>query len=639
MTQDQNNPYTIFISYSHSDLELISPELERLDRLALSYWFDDGIALGSAWREEVAQAISRCNIFLFFISNSSVVSNHCLKELNFADSRDKKIFPIFLEETNLPLGVELTIGNTQVVKKFELSPEAYEAKITDALSSAQITLSLARADPRIPLATDQQSLLILPFRNQSSESDTDYLAEGLVNELINGLSIVPGLRIISGMNLAFDEDVKSLGEQLKTQHCVGGAIQRVGNHVRISVNLLDTADTTVLWSHSYDRTIDDIFELQDEIAGSIIEALTIELDPSNGKFVGIGTRNPHAYDEYLKGMQQLRLDTHSGFEAALVNFEDATKLDPRFGDAYFQSGMCYWYMSIFGLPQVEVSRKASNKFNTAMNLAYQPEIPWVELNRRIRLEERPGQSRLVSEACNAIQEHDNSWQHFYFVQLGRCLGSADFFRASLDYHNEYLRLNPGFDARLEVENDFQKLLSAIGNYDHALSFLEEKSITQPGNQKALIEKIMLKIRLGRQSEAAHEIELIRNSSVKDFIRLYNHFWDGRDLQASSVYADIQNADDLQSRYKFWGAFLVDNFDSGFGHVQESITRGAPWFDIKLLLKSALPNSLYLKIASDSRYIEIDNKFEIDDDWRAELTEMCNKVSSLTRIRVRPDADY
>ena len=82
MTQNQGNLHTIFVSYSHSDLELISPELERLDELGLSYWFDDGISLGSEWRDEVAQAISRSNIFLFFVSNTSVVSNHCLKELN-----------------------------------------------------------------------------------------------------------------------------------------------------------------------------------------------------------------------------------------------------------------------------------------------------------------------------------------------------------------------------------------------------------------------------------------------------------------------------------------------------------------------------------------------------------------------------
>ena len=274
-----------------------------------------------------------------------------------------------------------------------------------------------------------------------------------------------------------------------------------------------------------------------------------------------------------------------------------------------------------------------------MNLAYKPEIPWVELNRRIRIEERPGQKQLVNEACSAISNHDESWQNYYLVQLGRSLGCADFFRASLEYHSEYLKLAPGFNARLEVELDYQKLLSAVGNYDQALSLLEETCITQPNNQTALTEKTMLMIRLGRQSEVVPELELIQSPSLKDFIRLYNHFWDGRDHEARAVFDGIEKDDSLQSRYKFWAAFLVDDFDLGFTHIQNSTARGAPWFKIKLLLKSALPNSLYSKIANDPRFVEIGREFDIDDAWRVELAGLCNSVSELTGVRVRSDADY
>jgi hypothetical protein len=127
MTQHRDSPCKIFISYAHSDIELISPELKRLDELGLSYWLDKGISLGYEWREEVEQAISRSDVFLFFVSNNSVVSNQCLKELNFAESRDKKIFPVFLEETNLPLGVEMTIGNTHSIWKQAPDKVLYQA--------------------------------------------------------------------------------------------------------------------------------------------------------------------------------------------------------------------------------------------------------------------------------------------------------------------------------------------------------------------------------------------------------------------------------------------------------------------------------------------------------------------------------
>ncbi len=118
-----DQPY-IFVSYSHSDAELVYPEIAQLREAGFNIWYDEGISPGSTWRDEVALALTQCKIFLYFITPRSVASSNCLKEVNFSLSRERKILAVHLEATELPVGLELSLSDMQAIIKPELSDQA-----------------------------------------------------------------------------------------------------------------------------------------------------------------------------------------------------------------------------------------------------------------------------------------------------------------------------------------------------------------------------------------------------------------------------------------------------------------------------------------------------------------------------------
>lgn len=123
----------VFISYSHRDSEDVYQQLVQLNDDGIAVWYDEGIHAGEHWNEELARAIRRCRVFLFFVSPRSVVSNHCLRELNFAMSTDRPVLAVHLEHTELPDGVQFAIGDRQAIVRSRYSRERYQIKLLETL--------------------------------------------------------------------------------------------------------------------------------------------------------------------------------------------------------------------------------------------------------------------------------------------------------------------------------------------------------------------------------------------------------------------------------------------------------------------------------------------------------------------------
>ena len=126
-----DEPY-IFVCYAHTDDKIVYPEIQRLHDQGFNVWYDEGIDPGSTWRDEVALALTQCRAFLYFVSPKSVASTNCLKEVNFCLSRERTILSVHLEETELPIGLELSLSDTQAIIRGELSRSAYEVKLADS---------------------------------------------------------------------------------------------------------------------------------------------------------------------------------------------------------------------------------------------------------------------------------------------------------------------------------------------------------------------------------------------------------------------------------------------------------------------------------------------------------------------------
>jgi TolB-like protein/DNA-binding winged helix-turn-helix (wHTH) protein len=184
------------------------------------------------------------------------------------------------------------------------------------------------------------SVAALPFENLSSDPEQAYFADGITTELLNALSRVRGLRVTArASSFRFkgsNEDLRTIGTALGVDDILRGSVRKAGDRVRISAQLSDARSGDQLWSETYERKLDDIFVIQDEIARSVAHALQVKLGV--GRLFGVGevgrapgmTRNVAAYDEYLRGMELTVESTPEAPAQAIAHLQRAVALDPQF---------------------------------------------------------------------------------------------------------------------------------------------------------------------------------------------------------------------------------------------------------------------------------------------------------------------
>jgi TolB-like protein len=190
------------------------------------------------------------------------------------------------------------------------------------------------------IAVDDKSIAVLPFVNMSSDKEQEYFSDGMSEELLNLLAQVPDLKVIARTSsFAFkgkDVPIAEIAQTLNVAHVLEGSVRKSGNTVRITAQLVRTADSTHLWSETYDRPLDDIFAVQDEIASAIVQALQIRLAGGELSHRKGGTQNLEAYQLYLRGVSALDQNAQSSVNTAGDYLEQAANLDPNYGQAWMQ---------------------------------------------------------------------------------------------------------------------------------------------------------------------------------------------------------------------------------------------------------------------------------------------------------------
>jgi TolB-like protein/Tfp pilus assembly protein PilF len=186
------------------------------------------------------------------------------------------------------------------------------------------------------------SIAVLPFVNMSSDLEQEYFSDGLSEELLNLLAKVPDLRVASRTS-AFSykgKDVKiaEVAAELNVAHVLEGSVRKSGNKVRITAQLIDAREDVHLWSETWDRTLDDVFAIQDEIAGSVVEQLKVTLLGSGPK---IEETDPEAYNLYLKAIHLGRGGTADGMFEAVDLFKRVLEIDPQYAPAWVGLSSAY----------------------------------------------------------------------------------------------------------------------------------------------------------------------------------------------------------------------------------------------------------------------------------------------------------
>ena len=184
----------------------------------------------------------------------------------------------------------------------------------------------------------KESVAVLPFVNMSGDPENEYFSDGLSEELLNALAGIDGM-FVAARTSSFHfkghtGDVGDIARQLKVRNILEGSVRKAGARVRITAQLIDATNGYHLWSETFDRQLDDVFAVQDEISRKVADALHVALIASTEVPVEKPTENMEAYLAYLRGQQHLHAGGTDGFRQAVAAFEDAVALDPSFAEAH-----------------------------------------------------------------------------------------------------------------------------------------------------------------------------------------------------------------------------------------------------------------------------------------------------------------
>jgi TolB-like protein/tetratricopeptide (TPR) repeat protein len=230
--------------------------------------------------------------------------------------------------------------------------------------------------------TADKSIAVLPFVNMSNDPDQEYFSDGISEELLNVLAQFPGLRVAARTSSfqfkGQNADVADIARQLRVNHVLEGSVRKAGNRLRITAQLIDATSGFQLWSKTYDRDLDDVFAIQDEISASIGDALKIELQlDSGGAPVSLPTipvaASGKAYEYYIKGRQLINQRSRIGFEEAVIALERSLELDERYAPSHAQLAIAILLLKEGGgsygdLSMEEVLSRAVPHLNRAFEL-------------------------------------------------------------------------------------------------------------------------------------------------------------------------------------------------------------------------------------------------------------------------------
>jgi TolB-like protein/Flp pilus assembly protein TadD len=284
------------------------------------------------------------------------------------------------------------IGNPQLPKKFHALKKHRARMRWSATAAALLALAALVAGIalfsryRVQSTAPDKSIAVLPLENLSEEKENAYFADGIQDELLSNLAKIKDLKVISRTSVmryksGITRNLKEIAQQLGVSNVVEGSVRRSGNHVRVSVQLIDALTDRHLWVQNYDRTLADSLALQGELATEIAAAVGATLSPQEKAWVAAKpTNNPAAYDAYLRGRAFAggSMFDKSNVERTIQSYQEAVKLDPSFVLAWARLS-CLQSLSYWQGHDPSPARLAAAKDAADRALALDPNLPETHL--------------------------------------------------------------------------------------------------------------------------------------------------------------------------------------------------------------------------------------------------------------------
>jgi len=399
---------TVFLSYASPDAAVANQVCQFLESHGVACWMAPrDVKPGAAYADAIVHAINEAGALVLVLSASAMASEHVSREVERAASKHKPVVAFRVDAAALSAELEYFLSRSQWIDVPALGVSGALAKLVEAVGRGSAvrsakaglggggaagrasidhavgTASVAKrvvvavaivivlgavlavriwqskhAETAPPVAAiSDKSIAVLPFVDLSEKHDQEYFSDGLLEELVSVLGKLPNLRVIAHTSsVRFrgkSEDLLSVGSQLGAAHIVLGSVRRVGNHVRVAAQLVRSSDGGQEWTGTYDRSVDDILQVQTDIAASLGRALQLSVTELQDARSAVPP-NAEAYDLYLRGLQANDRIANEGFAEATSYLQRAIDLDTHFVRAHEALASTHLLQAVFGAVPADV---------------------------------------------------------------------------------------------------------------------------------------------------------------------------------------------------------------------------------------------------------------------------------------------
>jgi TolB-like protein/tetratricopeptide (TPR) repeat protein len=510
----------VFVSYSRDDREIARQFATGLEREGFGVWWDQAIHAGEAFDRVTEKALEEARAIVVLWSRRSVESDWVRAEATQARAT-RRLVPVTIEPCKRPVIFELI----HTADLTGWSGDATDPRWRTFIDDLRCTTGQARQDPglaqrgpvvaaasrkgarhrvalgigaallaaaglaywalfprsgnltptaatistpAVPVAQTGVTLAVLPFANLSADPAQDYFSDGLTEEILNQLARIPALRL-TGRTSSFsfkgkNEDLRQIGAKLGVEHLLEGSVRKDGDQLRVTAQLVRAKDGTQQWSKTYDRSLSGVFEVQDEIAKDVAQALSVKLDVGTLNRAQGGTTNVEGYDRYLRWRDFQLSERRDPAEARRMvqQLREAVALDPGFVLAW--DGLAQSLTELASRTQLAEATqlRAEAAAAHARVAALAPDSWIVQRERAYALFAAGKWAEAIALARAIMESSPKSWEHTYpYINLIFSVGRLE---ETARIVEELKAIEP---LAMFVSRDQQWNLTALRRYDDA----------------------------------------------------------------------------------------------------------------------------------------------------------------------------
>ncbi len=494
-----------------------------------------------------------------------------------------------------PQGLEKT-GD---VSKNDLSSQAtnkrLNAFIIASLSIAVVVMGLKISGVFSSNSNDEFAIAVLPFVNMSNDEEQEYFSDGISEEIINMLAQVPRLTVMGRTSsFAFkgkNMDLKLIGEALNVAYLLEGSVRRSGNTLRITAQLIDVADGSHLYSEKFDREVDDIFDIQDEISQNILSAVKIKLlgEEKEAVFKKY-TDNVDAYQLYLKGKFYYSKYTKEDFLKAIDYFNQAIAIDPDYAIAYAGISYCYHTLSFYNwLPAKQAMPLALEAGKKSIELDDQIAESLINLARKkLHYDWNVRDARIQLNKAKAINPNNPE----VYIQLAFCAVHSGDHQEVMVNVNKAIELDPFSTMNLWMASASTIL---INESEKTLEISEQLIDLNPNFFGGHLYAGQTYMRLGKFEEALQELKIaVRLQNIPYTLSSLGLFYGimGDTAKAREIIEDIkkmEGIEELESNSFIGDVYLsIGEWDTAFEYYDKAIENREGNMLFKKVLSNTVP---------------------------------------------------